>query len=221
MKHVYNMRDIGGYVNKDNKEIKYNRFIRSNLPINLLDKEIDYLLENNIKTIIDLRSEKEVLSVKSSLNEHRFNYYNIDLNGNKIPKCEEDIPINYMDIIDNHQAIKKVLDIIINSKENILFNCQAGKDRTGVITMILMLIANLDDSDIIADYSVSYIYIRDEVRKKRELGIIPKYLGYSKYWYMEETLKLFYEKYHNIDNYLEIVGLTKEECLLIRKKLFE
>ena len=36
------------------------RYIRSDVPENLTDEEVQWLLDNNIITIIDLRSEEEV-----------------------------------------------------------------------------------------------------------------------------------------------------------------
>lgn len=36
------------------------RYIRSDAPTNLTDEEIQWLLDNNITTVIDLRSEEEV-----------------------------------------------------------------------------------------------------------------------------------------------------------------
>ena len=36
------------------------RYIRSDVPTNLTDEEIQWLLDNNITTVIDLRSEEEV-----------------------------------------------------------------------------------------------------------------------------------------------------------------
>ena len=44
-KNVNNMRDLGGYCNKEGKVIKFNRFIRSNFPYEMTDQEINYLLK--------------------------------------------------------------------------------------------------------------------------------------------------------------------------------
>lgn len=50
---VSNMRPLDGYINKENKQIKSMSLIRSNLPFKMSETEINYLLTNNIKTIID------------------------------------------------------------------------------------------------------------------------------------------------------------------------
>ena len=78
------------------------------------------------------------------------------------------------------------------------------------------------NGEIIADYSVSCIYIRDEIRKMSEDNPdLPLFFGDSKLEYMEETLKLFRQKYKNINNYMEYLGISKEEINLIKHKLFD
>ena len=64
-KNVNNMRDLGGYCNKEGKVIKFNRFIRSNFPYEMTDQEINYLLNNKINTVIDLRRKDEVARKKN------------------------------------------------------------------------------------------------------------------------------------------------------------
>ena len=188
--------------------------IRSNLPFKMSETEINYLLTNNIKTIIDLRNKEEINS-KPSILSNKFNYYNIFLKGHKCPKYEKDIPSGYLEIISDKEKIKEVLMIILNSKDNVLYHCTSGKDRTGVITMLIMLILNCYQEDIVADYSLSYSYIYDDIKKFHELNPkLPKFLGNSKPSYMIETLKLFFDKYKTIDNYLNYLDLPsnfKEE----------
>ena len=220
-KNVNNMRDLGGYCNKEGKVIKFNRFIRSNFPSEMTNQEINYLLNNKINTIIDLRRKDEVARKKNCLDRKEFNYYNISVKSN-IFKLEEDIPIGYMKTIEDKETISQVFHIIASNKDGVLFNCKAGKDRTGVIAMILLLLADVYDDDIIADYSVSCIYIRDEIKKMNEDNPdLPFFFGDSKLEYMEETLKLFRQKYKNINNYMEYLGISKEEINLIKHKLFD
>lgn len=212
---VSNMRPLDGYINKENKQIKSMSLIRSNLPFKMSETEINYLLTNNIKTIIDFRTKKEINNKPSILNNNKFNYYNISLKGHKCPKYEKDISSGYIEIIDDKEKIKEVLMLILNSKTNVLYHCTSGKDRTGVITMLIMLILNCYEKDIIANYSLSYSYIYDDIEKFHELNPkLPKFIGDSKPSYMIKTLKLFFNKYKTIDDYLNYLDLPsnfKEE----------
>ena len=212
---VSNMRPLDGYVNKENKQIKSMSLIRSNLPFKMSETEINYLLTNNIKTIIDFRTKEEINNKPSILNNNKFNYYNISLKGHKCPKYEKDIPSGYIEIIDDKEKIKEVLMLILNSKTIVLYHCTSGKDRTGVITMLIMLILNCYEKDIIADYSLTYSYIYDDIKRFHELNPkLPKFIGNSKPSCMIKTLKLFFNKYKTIDNYLNYLDLPsnfKEE----------
>lgn len=127
-----------------------------------------------------------------------------------------------MEIIDDINNIKLVFDIIKNSSGSILINCNSGKDRTGVICMLILLLAKVSEQDIIADYEVSYIYLIDNIRKMhQENPNLPKFLGKSKPEYMEKTLKLFHEKYQTIENYFRVIGYNKQEIEMIVKKIIE
>ena len=46
-----------------------NQYYRSDFPESLTDKEIQWLLDNNITTIIDLRSDEELLKKPCNLKE--------------------------------------------------------------------------------------------------------------------------------------------------------
>lgn len=221
-KKVTNLRDLGGYPTKDNKQTKYNRILRSNLPINMEEKEINYLIENNIKTIIDLRSKKEIELNKNDLDRKEFHYYNIPILGEKCPETEEKIPYQYLRMIDDYKNINKVLKTIAKSQEGVLFNCTAGKDRTGIIAMLILLLVNVYEEDIIADYAISSIYLQEKIKlmKKNHPSMV-HFIGESKMEYIKETLKLFHDKYNNIDNYMKTIGITKEQQEQIKRKLLD
>ena len=218
-KNVNNMRDLGGYRTINNKETKFNVFIRSNVPQEMNDIEIKYLLDNNINTVIDLRNDTEISRKSNILNNDKFNYYNVSLIGDKCPETEEDIPSGYINILDNKETIYKVFTILSSSEGGVLFNCTAGKDRTGVIAMLLLMLAKVPEDDIIADYSISYIYLREEIRKMHnDNPDLPAFLGQSKYKYMEQTIELFKNKYKNVENYFDYIGILKDDKEEIRNK---
>ena len=223
LKYVKNFRDLGGYLTSENKITKYNKIYRSSLPSSLTEKEIDFFRNNNLTTIIDLRNKEEIdkkENVFSTLKE--FNYYNVPLRGGGFPKKEKDIPYGYLDIIDDLDNIKKVFEIIKDSEGGILINCNAGKDRTGVICMLVLLLCKVLEDEILADYQVSYTYLREDIRKMHiDNPQMPKYLGNSKMEYMEESLKLFKDKYKSIDNYMSLLGLDKNDIEKIVKKLID
>ena len=223
LEYVKNFRDLGGYLTSDNKVTNFNRIYRSSVPTTLTDKEREFFRRNNLKTIIDLRNKEEITKKKNAFsNFEEFNYYNIPLRGGDFPKKEKDIPYGYLDIIDDLDSIKEVFKTIRDSKGSILINCNAGKDRTGVICMLILLLCNVLEEEILVDYQVSYTYLKETIRKMHlDNPKMPKYLGNSKMEYMEDALKLFKDKYESIDNYMMLLGFTKKDILKIVKKLVD
>ena len=57
----------------------------------------------------------------------------------------------------NKEQFKEVFEIFYNHPyDAIMFNCSAGKDRTGVIAALLLDLAGCHEYDIVKDYSESY-----------------------------------------------------------------
>ena len=214
------MRDLGNYPTKSGGYTKNGTFYRSDLPKNMDDEEIKKILKLNISTVIDLRTEEEVNRKPNSLNIKNIDYYNVSLLGDKCPEFEKDIPIGYMNILSNNETMRKTFKIILNAKGSVLFNCTAGKDRTGVVAMLLLKLADVYDEDILVDYQISYTYLKEDIRKMhKDNPDLPAFLGESKMEYMEETLEMFNNKYGNIIDYFTNLGFSLDEILKIKSKL--
>ena len=213
-----NTRDLGGYSISLGKYTKFEKFIRSDIIESINENELEFLKNINLTTVIDLRNKDEIKRKPNALKQY-FNYHVVSLLGDKSPSNEHDIPEGYINIIKNKTTIKEVFKIILNSEGCILFNCNAGKDRTGVISMLLLLLKEVPETDIINDYSVSYNNIRNFVRTiHKNNKDLPAFLGTSKMEYMEETLKLFKKEFQNIDNYFNYLGFTNKEINKLKRK---
>lgn len=216
-----NLRDIGGYETNDNKKIKYNKIIRSDVITNYDKESINYLKNNGFTLSIDLRNKNEILNKENILNNY-FEYYNITLIGDKAPKNKKDTPIIYLKMLEEYEVINKILKLIIYNKGGVIINCNLGKDRTGVIILLIMLLLDVKKDNILIDYSLSYIYLRELIR---EIHLnnpkMPKFLGRSDFEFIEETINLFYKKYNKIDNYLKLINISKEEIEILKINLLE
>jgi protein tyrosine/serine phosphatase len=157
------------------------RFIRSDVIHNLNEEEIQWLRDNNITTIVDLRTAKETKVFPCSLQDTEgFDYNNIPLSsGHIIPESTDKVVESYFDMLDDQ--LWKALDLIENAPTNVLYFCFAGKDRTGVVSALLHRRRNTAPEDIIADYIATHENLKDilEVycRENPELDInvlIPK-----------------------------------------------
>ncbi len=128
------------------------RYIRSDCPSKLSGTEVKWLIENDITTIVDLREEKECVTRVCRLeNEAGFTYYHLPVTGGgDVPESPEDVPESYLRMIDDQ--MDKIINIIMNAKSNVMYFCNAGKDRTGVVSAIILKKLGYSNQVIIDDY---------------------------------------------------------------------
>lgn len=137
------------------------RFIRSDAPYKLGDDELEWLKSNNITTIIDLRSGSECRACPSILaSAEGFDYRNMPVTGgNAVPKTPDDVPKSYIAMVD--EQMERIIGAIMSAKTNVLYFCSAGKDRTGVVSAILLNKLGCGREYIISDYLRSGEELRD------------------------------------------------------------
>ena len=57
------------------------------------------------------------------------------------------------------KEIKKALEVVADSEGAVLFHCAAGKDRTGILAMLILSSVGVEREDILVDYQCSSTYI--------------------------------------------------------------
>ncbi|MBR6070813.1 MAG: tyrosine-protein phosphatase [Ruminococcus sp.] len=131
------------------------RFIRSDALFCPTEDELGWLRYNGVTTVIDLRAEDEVRACPTQLAEAEgFMYRNMPVTGGSyIPKTAADVPQSYVDMLDGQ--MDAIIGAIMSAQTNVLYFCSAGKDRTGVVSAVLLHKLGYDEDYIIADYMQS------------------------------------------------------------------
>lgn len=131
------------------------RYVRSDVPDKITGQETEWLLQENIITIVDLRTEDEREKRKCPLAEdNRFKYLCMPVTGgNVVPKSVDDVSKSYIAMVD--EQMKVIIAAICGAKTNVLYFCNAGKDRTGVVSAILLMQSGMDEEYIVRDYMKS------------------------------------------------------------------
>ena len=220
-----NTWDLGGTLTKDGLIINSNCIIRSdyNSILPPSQNDINYLISNKITTIIDIRSYKEIKSTKNHFESlNNFKYFNYPIEeGSEIPKTIDDVPKSYMEIACS-KNIKYILEKIANSENGVLFHCSAGKDRTGVVTTIIYMLCNVSEKEIIRDYMISKENLRNKFEQLKSNNpnidiniIIPKES------YIITFMKLFNEKFGDINKYLDIIDVSINNRMKLKNKLLK
>lgn len=222
---VANMRDIGGYSTDNNRIVKPKKIIRSNF-INDLDKEdIEEIKRMGFTTIIDLRSNEELKKKKGIFSENDdFKFKQIAINGNgRLPKSEDEIIDTYMEMLEGKQQIKEIFEILSEVNDGVIYYCNAGKDRTGVVTALILKLLGVKDQDIVVDYIASGIFLEKELNdfaKEMNDNEILKIIT-PKTKTMSDLLNNIQKQYNSIEQYLKSCGLSDEKIKKIKEKYIQ
>lgn len=209
---VYNVRELGGYPIGANDMTKWGVFLRCADLADITENDMALLLNYGIRTIINLKATDETSNPIKT--DKRFTYIHIPLfdDFEKMSGIAKEDYNNsvYLTIIKAYKPyIKEVFNTIAEHIDNggIIFHCLAGKDRTGIIVMLILLLAEVSDLDILADYIVSALYIRPYVTTRlnksiEEIRIYPEEI--------ELIMEEINNNYNGVENYLRNIGVSSE-----------
>ncbi|MGL4772704.1 MAG: tyrosine-protein phosphatase [Clostridium sp.] len=224
LSNTLNTRDLGGYRTNVGKTTRYNSFLRSDLPVSASNKDIELLLTKGIRTIVDLRSSEEVKRNPCAFKENEsFQYYHCKIHGDgRLPESFEVVGDSYFEMVDEQKSILKVVKILANEEGGVLYHCTAGKDRTGVISALLLMLVGVSKEDVLADYEKSQENLSEllkgfcEENKHVDINIIT-----PKREHMKRFLEMFYEKYTDAEAYFTTIGLSYSEIVRLKEKLIK
>ncbi len=139
------------------------KYIRSDVPVSLTGEEVDWLRGNNVRCIIDLRSREEQERKPCPLSgEPDFHYSSIPLTGGSaVPASPDLVGVSYINMVD--EQMEKVFRLLSSAKGGVLYFCNAGKDRTGVVSALLLSCLGCDRETIFEDYLRSGDNLREQL----------------------------------------------------------
>ena len=122
------------------------------------------MIDNNIITIIDLREETEQYQKPCPLrNDSAFNYISMPIKGgNIVPASQNEVALSYINMVDD--TMHNIVNTIMNADTNVMYFCNAGKDRTGVVTAIILSKLGYSKQYIINDYLLSGENLKAELQ---------------------------------------------------------
>ena len=225
--NIINCRDLGGYACKGGVTAP-GRAIRCGIPKDPTENDIRILKEAGVKTVIDLRGVQEARNMPSLFADGSiFDYHHVTLLEANPALTSLDLPVwrMYMISLEEHgDGYAKALRIIMNLDEPFLFHCFLGKDRTGLLSAILLSCAGVSREDILRNYECSFDLFKPFVEREiaMKTGLIWEQ-DISRLMSDRENLgralDCVDEKYGGISGYLGYIGFNDEEIDKIGKKL--
>ncbi|NLT73561.1 MAG: tyrosine-protein phosphatase [Chloroflexi bacterium] len=224
-----NVRDLGGLAAQNGhgpEAIRPGRIVRSDVLTHLAEGGWRNLLAHGIRTILDLRSASEIAAhpydipldaLEAGLG--RLHISMLPLDGEMMRLLEQAATRGdeYILFVENYQApIAAVLRAIDSAPAGgVLYHCQAGKDRTGIITALLLALVGVPDEVIIADYAESGRLLRpgwlQETQEALANGQEPPFEPLSEPETMRALLDHWRTRYGGAAGYMEAIGLADAE----------
>ncbi|KAF7168050.1 hypothetical protein CNMCM5623_001205 [Aspergillus felis] len=129
------------------------------------------------------------------------------------------------DTLDSSTAeIREIFELLVSpATYPVLVHCTQGKDRTGLIVLLLLLLLPEVSADAIAaDYVKSepelVVEFEDRMREIRVLGLDEEYTKCPP-GFTQQIRAHLDAKYGGVEGYLMTVGIDREKQELIRQRL--
>lgn len=124
------------------------------------------------------------------------------------------------------KGISYVLNLCADvNRHPLAFYCTAGKDRTGVVTAIILAACGVEDSAIVEDYAISANVYKEMGDHKAMVGALQQrdlnpdvFLG-APAEVMVDTLATIRGSYGSIDGYLDYIGFGEDDRERLRRAL--
>ncbi len=249
-----NFRELGGYEGDEGKHVKWGQIWRG-IPTAQLTGEADRKLLDSLglRLILDLRSTEEAKKEPDYVPDGARLVQICGLcaaDGHEIAFSPDDIAAllkgrkdnadgsffvqaMYEQMLFGNKAFKELFRALEAGETPVLFHCSAGKDRTGVAAMLILLALGASDETICKDYMQTNICRKaeiearvaahaDEIAKdpRREnfhrsaAGVSPEAAPF--------VLRAIREKYGSAESYLEAeYGLTPARLMRLRRMYLE
>ena len=248
---AYNLRDIGGYETGDGRTTRPRTLYRSDSLHNLSPDAQRELVSEGLRSVVDLRVTEAVTqhpNVFVDSTEVDYNWVNVmgdeplvevsDINVSALgPDRPPDIYAAILDVRREWMG-KVVKHLATPGTLPALYHCNSGRDRAGLVTMLLLSIAGVPAETIVKDYSSSATYlwrrIPDRAAGKR-LRLDPAEFDDSEEYReafeterniappkaMRASIEHLEREYGGVRPYLTGAGVTEDELERLRVAMVE
>jgi len=158
-----NFRDLGGYPARGGMRLRWRRLFRSDALHGLTPEGVDRIVnELGIGAIVDLRSTGEIgIDGRGQLRERTPTYHHLPLFDGPLTVDPESV--NQLTLADRYFLIAerakvpvaRVVTTLAECSMPAVYHCSAGKDRTGLISAIVLGLLGVPDEFIVADYAAT------------------------------------------------------------------
>jgi len=236
-----NFRDMGGYPAGDGRITPWRTVYRSGTLARITSADIEILSAMGIKAVYDLRNERERANEPHhwpGSNEVLVYQRDYDSSGAELSRLLDRLWVSgndaHLAMINNYRelpyeqadAFKALFEGIATGNFPVLFNCSAGKDRTGVAAALLLDLLGVDRDVILDDYTLTerafnFRMLVDEHRGRRAANEeVVNALIAAHPDYLNACFEQMTNQHGSVGRYCEeVLGIGPDTQELIRQKL--
>ena len=164
LERAWNFRDLGGYQARDGRSIRWRRLFRADGLDRLTDADLRQIEMLGLRTVIDLRTADEVARSRLGPTAGDPAWHHLPLLDVLPPQEEYEawarasyVAEQYLAMMDAASgSVAAFLTLVCNPDAYpVVFHCFAGKDRTGILTALVLGLLGVPDADIAEDYALS------------------------------------------------------------------
>jgi len=229
-----NFRDLGGYPTEDGRAVRWRALFRSDGLHHLSARDVARLRDElRIGEVIDLRSSAELRNDgQGPLANEAVRFHHLPLFDGGAERAQRDA--GDMTLADRYfflaelakPPIARILTVLAKTEHPAIYHCAAGKDRTGVVSAIVLSLLGVRDEVIVADYAASRenldaIIDRLLASKGYEVmfNALPPDTMHAEPETMISFLAQLHEKYGSMQGYAQDAGVSGADLERLRARL--
>lgn len=257
---VKNIRDLGGISASGGRIIRRGMLFRSGRLSSLTAQDAVKLYDHGVRTVIDLRSDSEIAEAPD-LNTECFQLVRCPLPTVELDEYQKNIQEKffltppgeekayylseylscismkemYMDVLTDDASVKNLRAffalLCASGQGGFLFHCTSGKDRTGIVSALLLLALGASAKDIREDYYTSVLTTFSETeafaQTLREQHYSSLFINEMRFYngvgmnIAESVFDDVVARYGSAEKYLKEVLLSEDQLRLLRDRFTE
>jgi protein-tyrosine phosphatase len=160
----FNARDLGGLRTTDGATTRWGAAVRADALSGLTATGWSALVAHGVRTVVDLRNDDE-LGRDAAPRPREVTTIHVPLDGSEDREFWDEwdcgpqfgTPLYYLPHLERmpERSVAVLTAIARAEPGGVAFHCGAGRDRAGLITMLLLALAGVSATDIAADYALS------------------------------------------------------------------
>ncbi len=231
----HNFRDLGGYPTTDGGALAWRRIYRSDGLHRLTMTDVARIRDElRVTDLIDLRSSAELAADgRGPLENEPMAFHHVPLFDGDTGAASFGAGPEEMTLADRYlglaevakHAIARVVTIVAQAEGGVVYHCAAGKDRTGVISAILLSALGVGDDWIVADYALTQQNLDAIVARLGEsegyrtmLDALPPDTLHAEPQTMVTLLEQLSARYGSVEGYLESASVGADVLAQLRSR---